>query len=69
MKNVLKFSNFSNIFKERAYSTPHAPKLANEILAKIENFSIFAKFSIAGLGAGGVSQDKIFKIFEKFENF
>ena len=57
------------MFKKKGLQDSPRPKLANEILAKIEKFSIFAKFSIAGLGAWGVSQDKIFKIFGKFGKF
>ena len=65
MKKVLNFPNFSKMFEKRAYSTPHAPKTANE---NFENLK-FSKFSFAVLGAGGVSQDKIFKIFGKFGKF
>ena len=37
MKSFLKFWGFSKIFKKRAYSTPHAPKNANENFEKSEN--------------------------------
>ena len=50
------------MFEKRAYSTPHAPKTANE---NFENL----KFSFAVLGACGVLQAIFLKIFEKFGKF
>ena len=68
MKKVLKFSNFSNIFKKRAYSTPHAPKLTNENFQKMKIFNFFENFHLWVWGVGS-TVSAFSNIFRNFENF
>ena len=62
MKNILNFSNFSEIFGKRAWHTHNAPKPANE------NFEIF-KIFICRFGCVVGVPSSFFKNFRKVRKF
>ena len=68
MESLLKFSNFSNFFKKRAWHTHNTPKPANELFRKSKIFKNDSSCSV-GLGVLWVRKALFFRIFEKFEKF